>query len=217
MNIFICGDSTAACYDARTSLMVGWGQALPAYLPGVTVQNHAMAGRSTKSFLAEGRLQALDGQLGAGDLLLVQFGHNDEGDKPERHTEPWTGFTENLDIFLSFALQRQATPVLLTPICMRIWESGRLQPTHGEYLAAMRSLAKQRAIPLIDLYEESFRLVEAAGEEGSKAFFLHLAPGEDARYPGGVSDNAHTRQKAADLFAAFVARQLKPLLKSSPD
>ncbi|MBQ9211478.1 MAG: rhamnogalacturonan acetylesterase [Clostridia bacterium] len=209
--IWICGDSTAAVYDPSVTAMVGWGQALEEFLPPARVHNHAMAGRSTKTFLAEGRLDGLEGQIQPGDLLLIQFGHNDEGDKPERHTEPWTDFTENLKVFLRFARERGAQPVLLTPICMRVWQEGRLQPTHGEYLRAVRALAQAEKVPLIDLYAESFRLVEEAGEEGSKALFMHLAPGEDPRHPEGSADNTHTRLPAARPFAAFVARQLEAL------
>ena len=123
MNIFICGDSTAQTYDPKETLMVGWGQVLKDFLPGVSVLNHAMAGRSTKSFLMEGRLQRLEGMIRPGDLVLIQFAHNDESDKPERHTEPWTSYTENLSVFVDFARRQGGVPVLLTPICMRVWAS----------------------------------------------------------------------------------------------
>lgn len=208
MNIFICGDSTAQTYDPQQTLMVGWGQLLGDHLPGVTVRNHAKAGRSTKSFLAEGRLQALDGELAPGDLVLIQFAHNDENEKPERHTEPWTTYTDNLTEFIRFARERGAVPVLLTPICMRVWQDGVLQETHGEYKDAMAALAQKLNVPLLDIYGDSFRLVAEAGEEGSKAFFMHVALGEDPRYPEGLTDNAHTRRAGAERFAACVARQL---------
>ena len=208
MKIFVCGDSTAQTYDPAETLMVGWGQLLGEHLPGVTVCNHAKAGRSTKSFLAEGRLQQLDGLVGSGDLVLIQFAHNDENEKPERHTEPYTTYTENLTAFVRFARERGAIPVFLTPICMRVWEDGVLQETHGEYLAAMRQLAERLHVPLIDAYRDSFAAVAEAGEEGSKAFFMHLKPGEDKRYPEGLSDNAHTRRAGAERFAAGIAEGL---------
>ena len=208
MNIFICGDSTAQTYDPEQTLMVGWGQVLGQYLPNAVICNHAKAGRSTKSFLSEGRLQALDGKTAPGDLILIQFAHNDESEKPERHTEPWSTYSENLSLFVNFARERDAQPVLLTPICMRIWENGILQETHGEYKDAMRALAQRMDVTLIDTYRDSFRIVAAAGEEGSKAFFMHIAPEEDPRYPNGLSDNAHTRQAGAERFAESIAKQL---------
>ena len=208
-NIFICGDSTAASYDPRETLMVGWGQVLPEYLPDAVVCNHAKAGRSTRTFLEEGRLQALDGKIMPGDLVLIQFAHNDENEKkPERYVAPWTGYRENLRIFADFAAQRGGRPVFLTPICMRVWENGVLRETHGEYPDAMRAEAQSLSVPLIDMYRESYRLVSEAGEEGSKAFFMHVALGEDARYPEGLSDNAHTRRAGAERFAACAARGL---------
>lgn len=211
MNIYICGDSTAASYDPQETLIVGWGQLLADHLPGVTVKNHAKAGRSTKSFLAEGRLSLFEDELRPGDLLVIQFAHNDEGDKPERHTEPWEDFTDNLNIFIDTALAHGAQPVLMTPICMRVYQEGRLQPTHGEYLQAMRALAKKRDLPLADLYEDSFRIVESLGEEGSKALYMHLAKDQDPRYPDGKADNAHTRRAGAEAFAQAAARELRAL------
>ena len=211
MRIFVCGDSTAASYNPAETRMVGWGQLLGDFLPGATVVKLSMAGRSTKTFLAEGRLEPA-GQADPGDLMLIQFAHNDENEKkPERYTAPWTEFTENLRYFIRFAREHGAAPVLLTPICMRVWQDGKLQPTHGEYPAAMRSVAEEMNVPLIDLYTESFRIVEETGEEGSKALFMHFAPGEDPAYPDGSQDNAHTKRAGAERFAAAAAEGLKAL------
>ena len=211
MRIFVCGDSTAASYNPEETRMVGWGQLLGDYLPGTDVVNLSMAGRSTKTFLAEGRLEPA-GQADPGDLVLIQFAHNDENEKkPERYTAPWTEFMENLRHFIRFAREHGAAPVLLTPICMRVWQDGKLQPTHGEYPAAMRAVAEETDVPLIDLYTESFRIVETMGEEGSKALFMHFAPGEDPAYPDGSEDNAHTKRAGAERFAEAAARGLKEL------
>ena len=211
MRIFVCGDSTAASYNPEETRMVGWGQLLGDFLPGVTVVNLSMAGRSTKTFLAEGRLEPA-GQADPGDLVLIQFAHNDENEKkPERYTAPWTEFTDNLKYFIRFAREHGAVPVLLTPICMRIWQDGKLQPTHGEYPAAMRAVAEETDVPLIDLYTESFHIVESMGEEGSKALFMHFAPGEDPAFPDGSEDNAHTKRAGAERFAEAAARGLKEL------
>jgi len=199
MQIFICGDSTAASYDPETTDMVGWGQVLDRYLPGTAVVNLAMAGRSTKTFLEEDRLRPVREQAAPGDLVLVQFAHNDENEKkPERYTAPWTDFTENLSFFVRFSRGLQAVPVLLTPICMRVWQDGSLQPTHGEYPAAMRSVAEALDVPLADLYTESFRIVAGLGEAGSEALFM-------------PQDIAHTRRAGAEKFAAAAAKELKAL------
>ena len=212
MQIFICGDSTAASYRPEETLMVGWGQLLGDLLPGTDVVNLAMAGRSTRTFLAENRLQPAAEYARPGDLMLIQFAHNDENEKkPERYAAPWTEFSDNLRFFVRFAREREMVPVFLTPICMRIWENGKLQPTHGEYPAAMRAVAEEMKVPLIDLYGESIRIVEAMGETGSKALFMHFSPGEDPACPEGLEDNAHTRRAGAERFAAAAASELKRL------
>ena len=165
MKIFICGDSTADTYDPAQTQMVGWGQVLGEFLPNVTICNHAKAGRSTRTFLEEGRLQQLDGEIRPGDLVLIQFAHNDENkEKPERYADPWGSFSENLAFFVRFARERGGVPVLLTPICMRVWQDGALCETHGEYPEAMRAVAQKLGVPLIDIYRESFRAVEEAEE-----------------------------------------------------
>ena len=210
IQIFVCGDSTAASYDPEKTCMVGWGQLLGEYLPEAKVVNLAMAGRSTRTFLEEKRLEPAEEQARPGDLVLIQFAHNDENEKkPERYAAPWTDFRENLRIFVRRARAKGAVPVFLTPICMRIWEGGALQPTHGEYPAVMHAAAEEMQVPLIDLYTESFRIVQALGEEGSKTLFMHTAPGEDPAHPEGQEDNAHTRRAGAERFAAYTARQLR--------
>ena len=210
MQIFICGDSTAASYNPAETLMVGWGQLLEGFLPECSIVNLAMAGRSTKTFLEEGRLSPVGEQARPGDLVLIQFAHNDENEKkPERYCDARGAFRDNLLYFIRFSREHGAVPVLLTPICMRIWQEGRLQPTHGEYPEVMRQVAEEAGVPLIDLYTESFRIVESKGEEGSRELFMQLLPGQDERYPEGLQDNAHTRRAGAERFAAVTARELK--------
>lgn len=200
--IFVCGDSTAATYNPAETQMVGWGQLLGEFLPDDEIVNLSMAGRSTRTFLAENRLEPAEREARPGDLLLIQFAHNDENEKkPERYAPAWTDYRENLKFFVRFAREREMVPVLLTPICMRVWKNGSLQPTHGEYPAAMRSVAEETGTPLIDLYTESFRIVESLGEEGSKELFMYTVA-------GGDPDNAHTRRAGAERFAAYAAQQL---------
>ncbi len=98
MTIYICGDSTAATYPPENAPITGWGQLLGDYLPNVNVVNKAVGGRSTKSFLAEGRLTDIERTIQPGDLLLIQFTHNDTSDLVWRHTDPNTSFSANLEI-----------------------------------------------------------------------------------------------------------------------
>lgn len=209
MTIHICGDSTAQSYTADRAPQTGWGQVIGEYLPGVEINNRAMAGRSTKSFLAEERLEAIKPLLQKGDLLLIQFAHNDWNEKPERHTEPYTTYTENLNVFIDAALDRGAVPVLLTPIPMRCWEEGQLKDMHGEYPVAMRQLALQRGVALLDVYEYGLRALTDMGEAVTEPLYMNFDAGLFSAYPDGSKDNAHTQRAGAELFASIVADLLK--------
>lgn len=211
MTIYICGDSTAASYGPEQAPLAGWGQFLGGLLPGTAVDNRAMAGRSTRTFLQEGRLSAIEDALAAGDLVLIQFGHNDEGDKPERHTEPWADFTDNLDTFIRVARSHGARPVLMTPICIRLFQGGQLQPSHGEYLKAVCALAERRGVPLIDLYAVSRAVVLALGDESSRELYMHIAPGVYPAFPDGATDDTHTRPRGAEIYADAVAQALRDM------
>lgn len=191
--------------------MTGWGQALPEFLPDVQVANHAMAGRSSKSFLYEGRFIPVEQALQPGDLVLIQFAHNDESAFRWRHTEPWAGYIHNLNLYIQTARLREAVPVLLTPICQRIFQEGVLQPGHAGYLEAVRTLATQTGTPLIDLYSHSFASVQAAGEAGSDPWYMNLQPGVWPGYPEGRVDNTHTTAAGAKVYAAYVSEQLQAL------
>ena len=148
MIIYVCGDSTAASYTPEQAPITGWGQVLGEFLPGVRVENRAMAGRSTKSFLSEGRLQKIETEIQEGDLLLIQFTHNDISDLVWRHTDPWTGFSRNLEIYVDTARLYGAKPVLMTPICCRAWQEGQLMGSHGDYPEVIRGLAWRKSVPL---------------------------------------------------------------------
>lgn len=212
--VYICGDSTAATYGPEHAPSAGWGQMLqPLMRDGVIVANEAIGGRSTKSYLGEGRLVSIETRLQAGDILLIQFTHNDASDLIWRHTDPWGSFAHNLGIFVDTARQRGALPVLLTPICRRSWDEATdtLPETHGEYPDAVRSVAWQRSVPLIDLYAQTTALVRAQGAQASKALFMILAPGAYPAFPNGLTDTTHTSRAGAQAFAELVAAGLMAL------
>ena len=211
MTIYVCGDSTAASYEPERAPITGWGQVLGEYLPGVRVENRAMGGRSTKSFLSEGRLQKIETEIQPGDLLLIQFTHNDTSDLVWRHTDPWTSFYHNLEIYVDTAILHQAQPVLMTPICRRYWQGGKLLESHGEYPEVIRVLAAQRNVPLIDIYEKSKQLVRELGDEESKKLYLHVEPGIYPAYPDGSCDDTHTRRAGAEAYARMAADALRDL------
>ena len=197
MRLIICGDSTAADFNPEETPIVGWGQLVGNHLKGAEIINRAIAGRSTKTFLQEGRLEALDGLIVPGSLTVVQFGHNDGGNKPERHTEPRGDYMDNLRVFIRFVRDRGGLPVLMSSICIRLWENGVLQPSHLPYREAMMDLAAEEKVPFIDLYNDTAAIVRALGEEGSRDLYR--------------DDNTHTLRAGADLFARAAALRLASL------
>ncbi len=211
MTIFVCGDSTAASYAPERAPITGWGQVLEAYLPGMKVVNKAMGGRSTKSFLADGRLVEIEKTIQPGDLLLIQFTHNDTSDLVWRHTDPHTSFVANLSIFVDTARIHGAIPVLLTPIPRRYWRDGLLLETHDEYPDAIRRLAMMKNVPLIDIYQQGTAYLRSLGEKESEKLYMHVEPGVYPDYPNGHKDDTHTRRAGAEAYARMTAEGLKQL------
>ncbi|WP_223192403.1 rhamnogalacturonan acetylesterase [Paenibacillus sedimenti] len=210
MNIFLAGDSTMSEYDAATAPRAGWGQMLGSLLNGkAEVRNAAASGRSSKSFIDEGRLAPIEEAIGAGDFLLIQFGHNDEKDDEVRHTEPFGTYQFYLNQYIETAKSKQAYPILITPVQRRKFgENGKLQDTHGQYPEAMKQLAAERGVPLIDLAALSKELLEQLGPEASKKLFLWLDPGEHPNYPDGVQDDTHFSEHGAREIAKLIVDKL---------
>ena len=209
MTIFICGDSTAATYAPAHAPLTGWGQLLPEELPGVRVVNRAIAGRSTRTFLAEGRLAEVEEMLQPGDLLLIQFGHNDAGDKPERHTEPHTTFADNLSVFVETARARGAVPVLMTPIPINQWAEGRPAGDHGEYAVAIRQVAARKQAALLDITQAGMAALQEMGQSAASNLYMNLRPGLYPAYSDGRQDNVHTQHAGAALYARLTVEALR--------
>ena len=201
---FLCGDSTMADYPADCAPMMGWGQALPALLPeDVFVQNEAVNGRSSKSFVAEKRLNLIELCLRPGDRLLISFSHNDEKDDPLRYTSPRGTYPLYLTMFLDAARRRGAEPILITPIARRLFDaSGLPVPTHGDYPSAMRDLARERGVRLVELEGATMALLRELGPEGSVSLFCHVDAGHP-HYPDGLADNSHLCVTGASRIAAL--------------
>ena len=207
--LFLAGDSICAPKPANEYPMRGWGQELPAFVSNMFVQNMAVNGRSTKSFIAEKRLNFIELCLRPGDKLLIAFAHNDEKDDIPRHTDIRTTFIGYLNMFIDAAVRQGAQPILLTPMPRhRFNENGKLIPTHGDYPSAIRTLALIRGVKLIDLEREISVKLEQDGEEESKAWYCHAKAGH-FNYPDGISDNSHLSQTGACRVAAKITEKLK--------
>lgn len=202
--IYIIGDSTV---EDNKPPFRGWGWALPEHLRAdVKVCNHAMSGRSTRSFLDEGRFEPVREGLKPGDVLMIQFGHNDEKDDPSLHTDPDTSYQDFLRMYCRTALDKGALPILLTPVSRRIYVGGgSLLYTHGEYPAAVKKVARELNVPLLDLKTASRRLYLSRTEEETAALFVRLAPGEHPDFPDGHDDKTHFNADGAKRIAALIA------------
>lgn len=209
MTIYVCGDSTAATYAPENAPITGWGQVLGEFIPGANVVNRAVGGRSTKSFMSEGRLVDIEKTIQPGDLLLIQFTHNDTSDLVWRHTDPHTSFAANLEIFVDTARIHGAIPVLITPIPRRWWREGHIINAHGEYPDAIRRVAMQRGVILLDVLAESTRIIEEMGDEASYPLYMNVEPGLYPAYPDGSKDDTHTQRAGAELLAKMTADMLR--------
>ena len=205
--IFIIGDSTV---EDNKPPFRGWGWALPRYVrEGVRVRNCALSGRSSRRFRAEGLFAPVEQELSAGDLLLIQFGHNDEKDD-ERHTDPDTTFREELWKYCAFALERGAKPVLFTPVSRRFFVGGgSMLYTHGEYPRAIRELAEEKHVPLCDLKKDSRALYLSLGEEKTAELFVRLAPGKNPDFPDGHDDKTHFNAYGANEICKLVVGEMR--------
>jgi lysophospholipase L1-like esterase len=195
LHVFIASDSTAQDYAPEKYPQQGWGTLLRcAFGPDVVVENRAIGGRSTRTFIEEGRLAEIARDIHSGDTLLIQFGHNDANrQKPERYASV-EDYKTYLRRFIDTAVNAGAQPVLLTPVTLRKFVGSHVVASFPEYSAAVHDVARATGTPLLDLDELSGRWVEAAGPEKSKRYFL--------------DDDVHFRELGARGVAEIVAAGL---------
>lgn len=210
--VFIAGDSTASAYGPERAPRQGWGQQLQSFLDPAAwqVRNHAQAGRSSRSFIEQGWLDGIDSELRRGDVLLIQFGHNDAKlEDPSRYNAPHDAFPMWLMRYVSLARERGATPLVITPVARRKFDRGQLLDTHGLYTQAVRDLAARERLGLIDLNARSSDWLRALGDEPSKLFFMHVP---EARTPDEAqADDTHFQERGAVAVACLVVDGWKKL------
>ena len=213
ITLFLIGDSTMADKpDPARNPERGWGQALPRFLDaGVAVENHARNGRSTRSFIAEGRWDSVRTRLRRGDYVFIQFGHNDQKvEDSTRYTNPYTAYRRNLERFVAEARERGATPVILSSIVRRRFNaSGVLEDTHGVYPWVSRAVAREQGAPFVDLQLLTEELVTRAGPERSKRLYVWVARGEYPAFPDARQDDTHLSPAGAEEVARLAARELR--------
>jgi len=206
--IFLIGDSTCANKNPYDAPETGWGQVLAElFTNAVEIQNHAVNGRSTRSFRNQGLWKKVHDQLHKGDYVFIQFGHNDQKESDTtRYAAAQTDYRKNLIRYIEETQAKGATPVLLTPVMRRKFdESGKFVDQHSEYPIVVREIAKQYNITLIDMHTSSQKIIEQHGVEGSKKIFMNVAAGIYPKFPKGIEDNTHFTTYGARLMANLVA------------
>ena len=206
LTVWMIGDSTMANKpDPAHNPERGWGQALSEFLDrDVAVENRAVNGRSTKSFIAEGRWDSVRVRLRKGDVVLIQFGHNDQKvEDSTRYTNAYTTYRRNLERFVAETRARGATPIVLSSIVRRSFSAGgALQDTHGAYPWVARTVAREAGVGFVDLQLLTEELVQRAGPERSKALYVWV---------GERHDDTHLSPAGADSVARLAARELRRL------
>lgn len=192
--VFLAGDSTVT--DQRAEPAASWGQMLPALFgPGIAVANHAESGETLKSFVTELRLDKLLALAKPGDWLLIQFGHNDQkAEWPQTYADPAVTYPAWLRTYIAEARRRGMHPVLVTSPERRNFAAGRIKPTLFDYAEAMRKVAREESVPLIDLQPATIALYEALGPDQAPRLFND-----------GGKDKTHHNNEGAWLLARAVA------------
>jgi len=212
IKVFIAGDSTASIKETKAFPETGWGMPFVYFWDStVTVVNKAKNGRSTSSFRNEGLWKQITDQAGEGDYVLIQFGHNDEVPTKKTYTTE-AEFRNNLTQYVKETRDKNATPILITPVARRKFDAnGKIEGTHEVYSQIVRDVAKAANVLLIDLDKKSQELYQSMGVETSKYLFNYLEAGQHPNYPDGKKDDTHFSELGARLIAQLVLKELKGL------
>ncbi|EWS79682.1 lysophospholipase [Brachybacterium phenoliresistens] len=211
---FLLGDSTMQTYDPYWMPQAGWGQFFDRFTTaGLAVDNRSIGGRSSRSFLEQGRLDEVLRLIRPGDVVLVQFGHNDASwNRPERYTPP-ADYREYLRLYIEGTRQRGGEAIVVTPVSRRDYdaETGLFRVSFPEYVEAAISIAQEMGAPLVDLSASSRAFLDGIGPDAATDVFLHAAPGIYPNRPAGVTDNTHFQEYGAIQMARLVARDVAAL------
>lgn len=218
MKILLAGDSTVANCPTHEYPMSGWGaQLAPHVYTWAAVYNFAKGGASTESFREDGLWNQLLETAGVGDVVLMQFGHNDQ---KKVHLAARTGYAANLRTMVAEVRALGAVPVLCTSVERRHFLDGPggrpglhgvLEESLEDYPEVVREIALELQLPVVDLNAWTRALYLELGVEESQSLFCHFGPGEHAFWPAGLADNTHFSQRGASLVAEEVASQLARL------
>ncbi|WP_100405624.1 rhamnogalacturonan acetylesterase [Bacillus solitudinis] len=211
-SIFLISDSTVRNYEIARAPMTGWGQVLDRlFQPEIKIKNRAMGGRSTRTAYAEGRLNDLLVDVKPGDYVFIQFAHNDEAvNYPDRYVtvDEYKSYLNNY--YVKGAIQRGAIPVALTSMNRRTFKKdiGAFVDSFPAYTQAMKEVAAENNLVLLDLNTKSLEYYNELGYEGTASIFMQLKPGENPNYPTGSNDNTHFKEAGAKQMARMIVEEI---------
>lgn len=210
VGIWMIGDSTMAPKKKEAFPELGWGVALSDFVTNkATVHNHAVNGRSTLSFINSNSWKNVCDSLQPGDYVIIQFGHNDQKPKPDRHTEPFGSFKDNLKKFITETRSHKAIPVLCSSIVRRHFDGrGNLIDTHGDYITAVQQVANETKTAYVDMEKLTRKLVVNMGPEVSKSIFNFTDKKQDSTHL-----NVNGAKVVAKLFVDDAINRKLPIAK----
>src|SRR5690625_4109913 len=173
IHVYLAGDSTVQTYHEDQD-QAGWGQCIQhSFTDRVQLHNHAIGGRSSKTFIQEGRLDEIIASIAKGDYLLIQMGHNDSTRiRPERYTEPYGDYQDYLRQYIEKARSKEAIPILITPVGRLHYVNEEFLADFGDYRNAMKEVAVEKDVPIIDLMKRSIRYFTTLGYDQTEKLFM---------------------------------------------
>jgi lysophospholipase L1-like esterase len=233
IKVFLVSDSTCANYELEDNYqtkrypLTGWGEVFQQFFrkdslrlvsglikaDSVIVDDRAKGGRSTRTFFQEGRWRTIYEELQPGDLVLIQFGHNDSAkDRTESYVNI-EGYKEFLRLYVQQTRQKGGIPILITPVNRNNpWEEGVLKNSNGEYPQAVKDISDEMNVFMIDLTSLSCEFFTSKTQDYvSKKYFMNLPAGVYTAYPTGRVDNTHFQPEGARAVAQLVFNIMKCL------
>ncbi|UAB82635.1 rhamnogalacturonan acetylesterase [Zunongwangia sp. SCSIO 43204] len=205
--IFLAGDSTVTNQDLEP--WASWGQFLPLYVnQDAVVANYAASGASLSSFKTRKRFEKILSLLKKNDYLIIEFGHNDEKIKGEGNGA-YGLYTKLLTEFIEAAREKGGIPILATPTQRRAFKDGKLQPTHGNFPDAMRKVAEEMKVPLIDITKATTKMYESWGDDISRKAFVQYPANTFPGQTEKLEDNTHFSNFGANEICLAFMQEIK--------
>lgn len=218
----LMGDSTMADKDlSYENPERGWGQRLKSHVDtNVVVANYAQNGRSTKSVQTLGIWDRVKKDLKAGEYLFIQFGHNDSKESDTtRYAAAFGAYQDNIRLFVDHALKVGAKPVLFTPVSRRWFDDrGNLKrECHGDYPAAVKQVAEEYGLPIIDANAITQEWLSALGDVPSRKYYMWIEKGTNPKHPDGKIDNTHTNVAGARQIVNLLLPEIVKVIPELAD